>query len=214
MLLLSRDYFCGLEKYFNNSLCFGFKVLVYSGAGLYDSVHRAVNIIRSEKWTQIYFLAGLCSLTYKDPKLRNVSIRTTATGISLERFRMELNQSLEFVSRIVGESNTNVKYVLTPITGIDLSLYNKGQTVGLAEVQQPILNNLIIETNKLIVQVNTVNDVNTPWVSRLIHKRNRDKICHLYHRLASDGCHLTDELRRAWADILSDAVLKNSEKAV
>lgn len=197
----------GLDKLLRNCLCSSF-ILTYGGAGLYEAVHNAVSIIKNDKWTQIYLLAGLCSVTYKDPKLKTVSVRATDSDVSTEHYRMEVFQSLEFISSVIGENK--LKCVVAPITGMDLSIYNKGQVVGLYDVQQSILNNSIIEINKLIVQVNEGNNIMTPWLCHIIHKRKRDKICHLYHKLASDGCHLTDEIRMAWAECLSDAVLKNS----
>lgn len=201
----------GLDIFLRNSLCSNFRVLTYSGAGIYDAVHRAANTIKYEKWSQIYLLAGICSITIKDRVSKIVSLREENPVTSMCHLKLEVTHSLDFVSLLTGEHN--VKCVMAPITGIDLRTYNKGLTISRVnsiDAQQVILNDLITEFNKYIVSVNKANNVVTPWVSRFVHKRTRDNMSHLYHNLAGDGCHLTDDLRGLWADALSTAVIGNA----
>lgn len=200
----------GLDKFLRNSLSMNFKVLTYSGAGIYESVHRAANHIKSERWSQIYLLAGICSVTIKDPISKIVSLRIVDQAALLKQLEMEISHSIDFVSMIIEDKN--VRCVVAPITGMDLRKYNQGQTAASSDTHQSILNDSIVEINKYIVSVNSANNIVTPWVSRYIHKRARNDICHHYHKLSNDGCHLTDELRMLWADALSVAVLNNNSK--
>lgn len=147
-----------------------------------------------------------------DSDLERVLFICDSRGRGLDKFlRISLN-FISFINMIVEDQSP--RCMVAPITGMDLLTYNKGQMAGTTysiDIQQNMLNELITEINKFIVYVNSANNVITPWVSRSVHKRNRNNMCHHYHKLAADGCHLTDDLRIEWADSLSVAILNNSK---
>lgn len=198
----------GLVDHLSTHLTAGFTILPYSGASLIDSVGMSLNHLHKKKWTQIYLLSGLCSITQKDGCSKIVSPRYGNSTLAESSYRLEALQSIELI-----KSNSDYphpKCVLGPITGMNLDCYNSRAKTKFDTTQQTLLNETVVKINQLITEINTSNEVVTPWTSRLVHKRNRNLWIHNYSLIASDGCHLSDRLRSHWADALSVAIVKNT----
>lgn len=208
ILLLTDSRGFGLAKHLSNHLTASFTILPYSGASLSDSVNKSINRLRDTNWTQVYMLAGLCSITKKDAITKIVSLQYSDPHQAVSAFKLEMIHCCETIQ--ANTSSTTTKCIVAPVTGMNLEQYNSRAANWRDPDQQSLLNETIMKINQQIIEFNTANQVFTPWTSRLTHKRNRNTIVHNYALLSSDGCHLSDRLRSHWADAISVAVSKNS----
>lgn len=198
----------GLENHLADHLTDSFAVLPHGGATLTDSVKKSTEYLCNDDWTQAYLLAGLCSITYKDKISKIVSLRNVNPSTAVSSYRLEITECFDIIK--ASTKTVCPKIILAPITGMELGTYNK-RTANVHDIaQQPILNETVQKINQLICEVNSSNQVVTPWTARAVHKRSRRMLVHNYTLLSNDGCHLSDELRSYWASALSEAVLKNS----
>lgn len=210
ILFLADSRGFGLGDYLHKHLTASFTILPYSGATLTDSVHKSIHQLREVRWTQVYLLSGLCSITYKDASTKRVSLRQEDPAVAVQALKSEVLYCINTIRSTI--DSAKIKCIVAPITGMDLKQYNNNISVAENDTQQTILNEIIIKANEFIVDINAGNCVPTPWTSRLVHKRNRGSFVHNYALLAKDGCHLSDRLRLHWASALSDAVTKNSHE--
>lgn len=92
---------------------------------------------------------------------------------------------------------------------MSLNAYNRIDDSDYQREDQIQLNNTIKMVNRTIIKFNENNAVATPWMTRLIHRRHRNTHMNSYHRLQTDGCHLSPEIRLAWAKALKHAIVNN-----
>lgn len=199
-----------LDVFLSSILKVNFGVITCSGAGLIDSIIRAKNHMMNTHWSQIYYLAGICSLTNKDKVTKKVSSRYYDPLVAARCYNHTLVAAYDRITSYPASGNT--KIIFAPITGMSLATYNRE---GSSSIQgtisaQDYLNRSIVHINREIVKFNVARQVITPWLSRTVHRRHRRTNTNSYHRLSPDGCHLSDEIYSYWAHALKKAVLINA----
>lgn len=138
-----------------------------------------------------------------------VNLRYPDPNTALLNIRVLLNEAYDAIRDLLHEP-TQTKCIFAPLIGMELSTYNRRMHHPDDLRSQPLLNDTVTLVNTEIVKFNTVNNVSTPWISKIIHKRNRNSVTHQYHKLMADGCHLSQTVLNHWADSIHDAILKNS----
>ena len=184
-------------------------VLVFPGAGLHRLKEYAVSYFERHQADQLYILAGICDITICDKKTKITTLRSTDSHTTLQNFDILAKSLLACIEDIC----PSLKIVLCPIIGIDLLRYNHQQGCspslsGNVHPPQKLLNDVVVEINRLVTSINERNRVVTPWLAREVHHRCKGRYRHYYQKLA-DGCHLTDDLRVTWSQVLIEAVDKN-----
>ena len=155
-----------------------------------------------------YWLVYICDITIRDKKTKITTLRSTDSHTTLQNVDILAKSLLACIEDIC----PSLKTVLCPIIGIDLNRYNHQQgdytLFGNVHPQQKLLNDVVVEINRLVTSINERNRVVTPWLAREVHHRCKGRYRHYYQKLA-DGCHLTDDLRVTWSQLLIEAVDKN-----
>lgn len=104
ILLIADSRGKGLADHLSNHLTASFTILPYSGAPLIDSVYMSLSHLRKKKWTQIYLLSGLCSITRKDGCSKTVSLRYENPVLAESNYRSEALQSIKLINANTGPS--------------------------------------------------------------------------------------------------------------
>lgn len=182
------------------------KILVYSGAKLYQAVKLAVPVIKEDQPDQVYILAGINNLTRKDKRTRIVSVASTELYKTTQQFQDEMNFCYALLKKTL---HLKVKIVFAPITGMSLHQYNKVDSAR-SQIEQEILDKSVIEVNKIIIAFNVNRNCKTPWTHSIIHRHFRGKYHFSYNRLSEDGCHLTSEIRLFWLRKIISAIMANA----
>ena len=174
---------------------------VQNGATLTQAKNLVMHKLANAKYTCVYIIAGICSVTSKDE------------GI--------IHLPFESKEEIVDATTRNVKHILkelddshvTPIVlctfpAAELIRVNNKNAIG-HHPQQDILNEAIIEINEYIVNLNLDRGFSTPMLSAAVHrchKRRPDgsqKYRHHYCRLV-DGLHPTPSTLTYWCKRLEE----------
>lgn len=122
----------------------------------------------------------------------------------IEKCVSNFNSKLRCLRDLIVSFNDKLYYsklVMAPITGMDLTSYNGSKSLNI-DNQQALLNQSVINVNTEIARFNRLNNVFTPWTSRIVHHRHRQKYHARYEKLSDDGCHLSDEILQYWAQSL------------
>lgn len=201
-----------LQQVINDQVRPGYdiRVLVSPGKGLVAAVCEAESKLFWWQPDQVYIVAGVCDITKKNKQTNTISLRETnpLLAISLYKFHMEAIRN----SLTTKLGNNDCKIVFGELVGVNMARYNG---TGYPDPQQDQLNNIVEGVNMEIVAQNTSQNLVTPWIARTIHKNRRDgRKIHRYHKMASDGVHLTDELRDTWAKEILKSIYKNTMKQV
>lgn len=184
-----------------------FRIVTCGGASLLNSIERSKSHIMNDNWSQIYCLAGLCGLTHKNRTTRMVSLCSNDPEATAQIYDQALILAEKRIRRIL--KTQNCKIIFATLTGMSLKTYNHVFDANDLHDDQVILNDTIKLVNRSIVRYNESNSVATPWMTRLVHRRHRNMFMHSYHRLQSDGCHLSAEIRASWAKALKRAIINN-----
>lgn len=196
-----------LDTYLSEILQCNFRIVTCRGADLLNSVRRSKWHLINENWSQIYCIAGICSLTRKDRLTRRVVLKSLNAEAAATDYSHDIEQAeLEIRSYI---KNTSTKIVFGTITGMSLCTYNRCYETPHRKNVQNILNSTVRLVNKEIIKWNERNSVSTPWLGKLVHRRHRNTFMNSYHRLQADGCHLTPEICKSWAVALKTAITNN-----
>lgn len=173
ILILADSRGRHLKQELSSILDCDFTVRYYPGAGINDCVSKSHDILHSKAWTQVYCLAGICDLTMKDPNARLLSLRYHDSLLAMTSYLNILKSGFE---TIAGTSSMVVKpkCIFAPLTGINLSAYNKRESHHDDVINQTILNDTISQINSEIILFNTDHGFFTPWTSRIVHRQSRN----------------------------------------
>lgn len=208
ILILADSRGRNLSDELHNILGCRFTVLFYPGAGILDSVTRAKHRIIREHWSQIYCLAGICDLTVKDANTKLVAFKYPSAEAALAQYQLNMIQAYDTIHNLFPTGATP-RCIFAPVTGMDLSRYNKRVEHPLDAQNQLLLNEAVSLINTEVTKTNIAHGLSTPWTSRIIHRRNRKSFTNYYHKLAPDGCHLSLLVVNHWADMLHESILNN-----
>lgn len=182
------------------------KVLMFSGAKLYQSAKLALSYLKRHMPDQIYILSGLNNLTTLDKNTRKVSLTAPEKWKIVQYFEDEINFTTALIRKNV---TAKTKIIFVPITGMDLASYNR-TTMESEQACQEIFNDALLDINKIIIARNVSNHCKTPWVHTYVHRYFRGRYHFYYEKLDTDGCHLTDEARSVWSRKLLSAIQANT----
>lgn len=193
-----------LQEYFTE--CdYNITVKFYSGAKLYRSTKLAENEIKRQQPDHIYILAGINSITKLNKRTREVTLIADDKNKIAQQYKDEMNFALASLRKIC---KNDTKIIFAPITGMDLSRYNKVDASALSESQN-VLDETVIEINNIIIAQNATHNYKTPWTHGIIHRYFRGKYHFMYDKLDEDGCHLTDLIRSFWGRKIISAIAAN-----
>lgn len=209
LLFLADSRGRGLDTELQELFDCDFALASYPGAGIMECIHRAKALLSTNKWSQVYCLSGLCDLISKDPLTKIVSTRDPNPVSGPESLISTIETALETVHSATC-SSSKPKIIFAPITGMNLSVYNKRPNHVSDALSQEMLNQTISLINSKITQFNIHHGCATPWTSCIIHRSPRHSFTNHYHKLSPDGCHLTTAIRRHWAEALQVAFIKNT----
>lgn len=209
VLILADSRGRHLKQELSSILDCDFVVRYYPGVGINDCVSKSHEILLSQAWSQVFCLAGICDVTLKDSDTRLLSLQNYDSTLTTANY---LNVLKTAFGTIIGAGPINLKpkCIFAPLTGINLTAYNKREFHPDDIRNQTILNDTISLINSEILLFNTGHGLFTPWTSRIIHRQSRNGYTNHYHKLASDGCHLSPMVVTHWANSLHDAILKNA----
>lgn len=184
-------------------------VIVKRGRGITNAVMESSKKLISIAPDLIIITAGICDVTHKNRYTKRVSLQDD----NIENMVKQMETNMDTVKQhlMMNLTKRPYKLVFCHITGMDMARYNKEPV---EHIQQQRLNDIIIAINLTITTFNTHNDVLTPWLAKDVHMNKSKKKgtkTYRYHKLASDGLHLTDTLRQKWAEILLTAIKKLSD---
>ena len=178
-----------------------FRVSAHSGDRLADLFKRAVKKLKTkqELYTVAIIMGGICDITKRDNITRQVHLRSTDKDIVTMQIRKDIKKGLKRIKKVA----PGIPVIITPTIGLNLEVYNGVQ--GPVD-EQNILNQIVLETNRMLISCNKV-DSKIPWISRTVHHcKGRGKWSHKYHYL-HDGCHFNVELKRIIAKELAKSLI-------
>ena len=194
---------------------FELNVLVYPGAGIEMAVLRAIPTLKLFAPDLVLVHVGICDLTWKNKLTREIGLRHATLHENVQHVMESLNSSHDLLSTV-----GTFKISYATLTGLDITdcnyrprsrmndseyeLYNVTKTV---HRDQDVLNNSVIQINKLIVRFNKSHGSGTTWLAGLVHAYSNKAHHHHYRRL-SDGCHPTDKTAQAWASQIIKSVAR------
>ena len=174
---------------------------VKNGATLCEAKNITLRKLADSKYTCVYILAGICSVTIKDEGCIYLPFDTKeslveATTYNIMTTLKELDNSV------------TTPIVLCTFPGVDLIKMNNKNARG-HHPHQDLLNDGMLEINDYIVEANIDRGFSTPMLSAAVHrchkkckdgsKKYRHHLCRL-----EDGVHPTDSTLKYWAKRLEE----------
>ena len=159
------------------------------GATLNEAKNIVARKLANSKYTCVYILAGICSVTNKDEGLISLPFDTHEDLV--DGITREINNILTELD----DSHTT-PIVLCTFPGVDLIRANNKAATG-HHPQQDLLNSAMIDIADYTADLNLTRGFSTPMLSAAVHRchgKKRDgtkKYKHHYCRL-DDGVHPTD----------------------
>ena len=210
------------------------RVYSHPGQSLAFLTHKAVQHIHALQRTStisqsihVYFMAGLCDITYKDeipakqdrPKyykgpLYQEVIYTETPKETLIRMKTQIANTAQQIK------NAGAVPCFCTIPPCSISKWNnkrlsKHRTTHLLHHRQykdmqGLLQHAITDINKHIVETNIQNDMFTPKIAdTIIRKKSSKRSYRTYYTKLRDGVHATTDTDREWGDIFKQAMQIN-----
>lgn len=192
-------------------------VLTYSGADIAKATQRALPIVRSVRPALVIIMAGICNFTVKSKTSRKVETKYKSEYDTVNHVIEEIRTAYKSLAGL----DYNMIITVATITGMDIADYNNANrkymtddeyrcytnTTKIAHPYQTMLNNAILATNRMIVQLNENTQTPTAWIAGVVHPHFRGKNHHQYIRL-QDGCHGSERTKTKWAETLAKIITK------
>lgn len=198
----------GIQQYIDScQTSTSINVISHPGAGFELAVLRSINQIRIIKPHIIIVALGICDLTWKNKTTKLISLRHSTVTENVNH----VVKAMKNVHDLLNDEG-NFKISFATLTGLDLTDSNNPARRSMSEAQykeyitlnkvihgsQYILDGAILAINKRVTQFNRVNGIGTVWLAGLVHAYIKGSYHHYYRRL-TDGCHLDDKTKHAWA---------------
>lgn len=195
------------------------KICSYPGTGISMSVTRSLRIIREWNPHVITLCGSICDITKMDVLNRRVSVRYDSINESTNHYMSQVKEALEMLhilhpdtkvqlTTVIGLDITNTNNLnFKNLKGTDLETYNATKTPN---PDQERLNNTILNINREIFALNTINGIPTAWTSNCVHAYKHGRTYHRYNKLF-DGCHLAAKTNEEWVHFLSQSFRKMSK---
>ena len=204
----------GLQDRIKESINNEVTVLTLCGAGSELAAIKSIETVKILKPKLIIITTGICDLTWRDrktkiTKLRHDTIRDCAEGV------LEALKAAHDILDTLGDC----KISIATLTGLDLTEYNRKDRSQTKHVEykdhnienrfrtkdQEMLNEAIIEINKMITVINKKAGVPTTWLGTVIHSYYRKTHHHNYNKLI-DGCHPSDDTKLKWVRLIAKSI--------
>ena len=171
-----------------------FHILIESGANIEQLVTKVKESIMYVPYTHVMLQVGVNELTTKIGHTVVFNYNTSEEAVE--------NMKAKYISAKKDILETKgVNIIISPLIGISLSRYNKEHWY---HQEQELINEAVLEINRWIKHENAKNSLETPMLDRKIHKQQGKgrKPIHKYSKLKFDGLHLSDTIKKDWADEL------------
>lgn len=198
------------------------------GAKLENLEREAVDILRTSKDPSnyhVYFLAGLCDITYMDRYIDHRDRRGRPHFYEEVSFVEDNSHAILRVTHIINSISSTIKslgakpcFITIPPCSIEnwnLHRLNTGRTTHLIHhtQYQDMQNNLITviqEINRTIVSTNNYNGMTTPFLAATIIKGSQPgNLNRIHYDRLVDGTHATTSTNDKWAKIILKTIKKN-----
>lgn len=180
------------------------KVLMWKGKGITEATKLSLKYLIWSLPDIIIVAAGICDLTVLNRDTRQVSLNFTSQFEAVDMFTGRMDAVNHFLSINLREKKYQL--IFAPVIGMNISTYN---CAPFPSEQQDLLDNSVLAINSEIAAWNQANEVVTPWItSEIHHNRKKGRKITRYDRLASDGLHLTDNIRDKWVAQLRKTIEK------
>ena len=169
----------------------------------------------------VLVMNGICDILVKNKITRKYFLAHESVDELTAHYLKQVEKGLELLDLYFGKA----KKMFNPVTGADVSDYNnterkklKGESLAayhrakIPDPLQPVLNAAVLQINTEIVKINKGNSVYTPYTATFVHKHYGGAYHHSY-QYTSDGCHLTEEGKRYWAQQVKKAITKTRKQA-
>ena len=194
------------------------RVSVNPGASIMKSVACTEHWINTYAPDLIIVMSGICNITSKDSKTKNISLRHNKLSDVVDAVMTPIRQAHDLI-RNMGDYTVS----FSTVTGVDLTDVNNRERKHMngkeywyyttndkvMHPQQDTLNRAIVIINREITAYNEANGIPTTWMAEVVHPYLRGRHRHYYGRLA-DGCHPDDNTRKRWAHQIARTIRRIS----
>ena len=196
ILLITDSRGTTLEDCFTNEQLLHLEIRPFKGLTLHELNERLPSYSFIKRVNKLYIMVGINDFTILDRQTHTVRLVTPFASGLIIRLRNEINQ-LEITMK---RYYPNTPYVLCPLYGLDVSVYNKH--AGTYRYQD-VLDQAIIRVNMRIGQLNTRNGQTAPFICNVIHRYRPKKkeYITMYEKL-QDGLHPSETTQRKIAKYL------------
>ena len=156
--------------------------------------------LKRQTFDMIYTFVGINDLTSKIngmvvPNFENVPELVDTLTDSLIKLKSDLSKRAR-------------KIVISQFVGIDLDRYNDYVDEGVWYYQQKMINDSMPILAHTINLINRDDNTTGPWITGTVHDYVNHKLYNRYAKLY-DGLHPTECLRKKWAKLFTDSIVKN-----
>lgn len=176
--------------------------LVTPGGTVRGVVEATLSRCATNKYEQIYCLAGVCDLTLKR-SVRNLVPRFDSLESMLTYMEESYRSAQHDLLRLTA------KPIICELIGLDIGTYNtKGRP---HEYYQDIINEGIPIINRKINAINVSIESlpRAPFSASYVHKERRGKMTHRYDLALTDGVHFTAYFKNRTAQGIARMIVQN-----
>lgn len=120
-----------------------------------------------------------------------------------------LDKAHREIYSLKGMVGHDMMIIIPTLTGVDIGRYN-AYPDDLKSPHQKILDNSILNINRIITATNNSMNIFTPFLATPVHPRCRRRNRFVYDKLY-DGCHPSEELCATWTNKLFLNARRNAD---
>ena len=164
----------------------------------------------------VIVLNGICDVLTKNRVTHKYFMVQETVPEVVQHYLKQVKRGQELLEIFFDES----LWMFNPLTGADISDYNSPERKGLTgaalakyhesytpDPLQSVMNQAVLEINTEVGKINKNNKVFTPYTATFVHRHYDKSYHHSYHHMR-DGCHLTQEGKKYWANQIVKAIGK------
>ena len=174
------------------------------GARLRTLADAAISFVGDFPTYNVYIVGGVCDITWKHPITKEIRFLHK----DQEALTSHIISIIDEIDKRMHGCCPNTKFIICPLVGVNVSAYIPhiaDKTPGL----QDIITGAVTDINQHILVVNKRRQYRMPHLSTPVHTWRHGRFYHHLEQLATDGIHLSDGLKKIWADQLVKAIEQN-----
>ena len=172
----------------------------FKGATIEDLTHEAINYGHLRPFDVMFVAGGICNITTKDWKTGKI----TFEWVDPVALRCHIVEIMETQERKFKKNLPASNLIFCDMVGANLE-----KVLGHhAENEQYVLDEAIYKINDHIFRCNIEKGLWAPDMASPVHRMINGQYKSFYNHLASDGIHLSQELKKKWAKKLLKTVDK------